>query len=298
MSTLGDIPGAERSRVDVGEVSLSVQQMGPADGAPVVMLHGFPELGYSWRHQAAALAQAGYRAIVPDLRGYGESDRPEGTVAYAFPSLVGDVLGLITALGYDSAHVAGHDWGGSLAWVSASRAPVQVRSLMIVNSPHPVASAECRQMPEQQQKSWYMLLFQFEGVAEEWLAKDDMANLERFVFDTAAPDTFGAHERAVFKGALARPGALTAALEYYRANIPPENWLKPPPELPPVEVPTLIVWGEGDAYMSPVLLDRSITKVTGPLEVVRLPGVSHWTQQEAPAQVSAAMLAHLERATA
>lgn len=97
---------------------------------------------------------------------------------------------------------------------------------------------------------------------------------------------------------LDRPGALTAALEYYRANIPPGNWLKPPPGLPPVEVPTLIVWGEGDAYMSPVLLDRSITKVTGPLEVVRLPGVSHWAQQEAPAQVSAAMLAHLERVTA
>lgn len=176
------------------------------------MLHGFPELGHSWRHRAAALARAGYRAIVPDLRGYGESDRPEGTAAYAFPSLVGDVLGLITALGYDSAHVAGHDWGGSLAWMSASRAPGQVRSLMIVNSPHPVAGAECRQMPEQQQKSWHMLLFQFEGVAEEWLAKDDMANLERFVFDTAAPDTFGAQARAGFKGALARPGALRSPL--------------------------------------------------------------------------------------
>lgn len=297
MSPLGDIPGAERRRVDVGEVSMSVQQMGPADGAPVVMLHGFPELGYSWRNQAAALAEAGYRAIVPDLRGYGESDRPVGTASYAFPSLVGDVLGLIGALGHESAHVAGHDWGGSLAWVSAARAPEQVRSLIIVNAPHPVASAECRQIPEQQQRSWYMLLFQFEGVAEEWLARDDMANLECLVFDTAAPHTFGPDERAVFKGALARPGALTAALEYYRANIPPRSWLTPPPELPPVEVPTLIVWAEDDAYMSPVLLDRSITKVVGPFEVVRLPGVSHWAQQEAPADVSAAMLAHLERVT-
>lgn len=290
----GDISGATRSRVSVGGIGMSVQQMGPADGIPIIMWHGFPEMGYSWRFQARALADAGYRAILPDMRGYGETDRPEGTDQYALPLLVADVLGLMDALDLESAHLAGHDWGGSLTWAVSAFAPTRVRSLIIVNSPHPVASAECRQVPEQQRKSWYMLLFQFPGVAEEWLLMNDAANLVAFVFDTAAPGTFGPDERRMFLDALMRPGAMTAALEYYRANIPPENWLKPPPDLPPITVPTTIIWAEDDAYMSPLLLDRSITKVTGALTVVRLPGVSHWAQQEAPEAVTAAMLTHLQ----
>jgi len=291
----GDIPGARRERIDCGEAVLSVQFMGPDDGEPVIMWHGFPEMGYSWRHQAATLAADGYRAIVPDLRGYGASDRPTGTAAYAFPQLVGDVVGLINALGHGYAHLAGHDWGGSLCWATSALMPDKVRSLMILNAPHPVASAECRQVPEQQQKSWYMLLFQFEGVAEEWLLKDGAANLSAFVFDTAAPGTFPPEERRVFTDALMRPGAMTAALEYYRANIPPGNWLKPPPDLPAVTVPTTIMWADADAYMTPLLLDRSIAKVEGPLEVVMLEGVSHWAQQEAPDLVTAAMRDHLAR---
>ena len=291
----GDIPGARRERIDCGGAVLSVQFLGPDDGEPVIMWHGFPEMGYSWRHQAAALAADGYRAIVPDLRGYGDSDRPTGTDAYAFPQLVGDVVGLINALGHGYAHLAGHDWGGSLCWATSALMPDKVRSLMILNAPHPVASAECRQVPEQQQKSWYMLLFQFEGVAEEWLLKDGAANLSAFVFDTAAPGTFGDDERRVFTDALMRKGAMTAALEYYRANIPPGNWLKPPPDLPPVTVPTTIMWADADAYMTPLLLERSITKVEGPLEVVMLEGVSHWAQQEAPDLVTAAMRDHLAR---
>ena len=291
----GDIPGARRERIDCGGAVLSVQFMGPDDGEPVIMWHGFPEMGYSWRHQAAALAADGYRVIVPDLRGYGESDRPTGTDAYAFPQLVGDVVGLINALGHGYAHLAGHDWGGSLCWATSALMPDKVRSLMILNAPHPVASAECRQVPEQQQKSWYMLLFQFEGVAEERLLKDGAANLSPFVFDTAAPGTFGDDERRVFTDALMREGAMTAALEYYRANIPPGNWLKPPPDLPPVTVPTTIMWADADAYMTPLLLEHSITKVEGPLEVVMLEGVSHWAQQEAPDLVTAAMRDHLAR---
>ena len=291
----GDIPGARRERIDCGEAVLSVQFMGPDDGEPVIMWHGFPEMGYSWRHQAAALAADGYRAIVPDLRGYGASDRPTGTAAYAFPQLVGDVVGLINALGHGYAHLVGHDWGGSLCWATSALMPDKVRSLMILNAPHPVASAECRQVPEQQQKSWYMLLFQFEGVAEEWLLADGAANLSAFVFDTAAPGTFPPEERRVFTDALMHPGAMTAALEYYRANIPPGNWLKPPPDLPAVTVPTTIMWADADAYMTPLLLERSITKVEGPLEVVMLEGVSHWAQQEAPDLVTAAMRDHLAR---
>ncbi len=271
-------------RIRVGDVRLSVAERG--EGDPVVLLHGFPELAFSWRHQLPALANAGHHAIAPDLRGYGDSDRPEGVDAYALAALAGDIAGLISELGYESAHIVGHDWGGSIAWALAARRPELVRSLSILNSPHPVASAEARRVPEQQRKSWYMLLFQFAGVAEAWLSADDFANLRAFVFDTAAPGTFTTEDQERYVAALRRDGALTAALNYYRANIPPASWLRPPPDLPPIEVPTLIIWAEADVNMSEVLLQRSMTKVAGPLRVERLPGVSHWVQQEAPGEVN------------
>ena len=275
-------------RIKVGDIRLSVASEG--SGVPIVLLHGFPELSYSWRHQLPVLAEAGVHALAPDLRGYGDSDRPSGVEAYALPNLVGDIVGLLDAIDAESAHLVGHDWGGSIAWVLAARSPERVRSLTILNSPHPIASAEARQVPEQQRRSWYMLLFQFAGVAEAWLSADDFANLRSFVFDTAAPGVFGDEEQERFVAALRRDGALTAALNYYRANIPPASWLRPPPDLPQVTVPTMIIWGEADAYMSPILLERSATKVAGPLRIERLPGVSHWVQQEAPDRVNELLL--------
>jgi len=283
----------EIMHLDVGEITMAARVDG--DGPPVVLLHGFPENSHSWRHQLPALSAAGYRAVAPDLRGYGETDAPQEVSDYAFPKLVGDIVGLLAALGVDDAHVVGHDWGGSIAWALAARMPEKVRSLTILNSPHPVASAEARQLPEQQQKSWYMLLFQFVGIAEEWLLMNDQANLRSFVFDTAAPGTFAEEDRRVFSEALMRPGRMTAALNYYRANIPAENWLKPPPDLPPITVPTTIIWGEGDAYMGDVLLERSMGKITGPLHVERLPGVSHWVQQEAPDEVNRLLVDAIRR---
>ena len=279
-------------RVDVGEVRLAVTEAG--DGEPVVMLHGFPELARSWRHQIAALAGAGYRAIAPDLRGYGGSDRPPAVEDYAAPKLAGDVVGLIDALGYESVHLVGHDWGGSLAWGLAGRSPERVRSLTILNAPQPAVSARLRMEDERQRaKSWYMLLFQFAGVAETWLSANDWANLRAFVFETAAPRTFPAEEQAMLTEALGRDGALTAALNWYRANMPPSAWLREPPDPAPISVPTMIVWGEADAYMDPVLLERSAETVTGPLRVERLPGVSHWVQQEVPDRVNQLMLSFL-----
>ena len=169
-----------------------------------------------------------------------------------------------------------------------------VRSLSILNSPHPVASAEARQIPEQQQKSWYMLLFQFTGVAEAWLSDNNFANLRSALYETAAPGAISAEDEEVFIEALREDGALTAALNYYRANIPPSNWLKPPPDLPPVTVPTQIIWGEADAFMGEVLLEKTIAKTDGTPEVTRLPGVSHWVQQEAPEKVNQALIAFLD----
>jgi pimeloyl-ACP methyl ester carboxylesterase len=278
-------------RVDVGEVRLAVTEAGDADGAPVLMLHGFPELARCWRHQVDALAGAGYRAIAPDLRGYGGSDRPPAVEDYAAPKLAGDVVGLIGALGHESVHLVGHDWGGGLAWGIAGRMPERVRSLTILNAPQPAVSARLRVEDERQRaKSWYMLLFQFAGVAEAWLSANDWANLRAFVFDNAAPGAFPPEERALLTESLGRDGALTAALNWYRANMPPSAWLREPPDPPPIPAPTMIIWGEADTYMDPVLLERSAATVTGPLRVERLPGVSHWVQEEVPDRVNELML--------
>lgn len=276
-------------RVDVGEVRLAITEAG--DGEPVILLHGFPELSYSWRHQIEALAAAGYHAVAPDLRGYGQSARPAGVAAYAAPKLVGDIVGLIRALGHESAHIVGHDWGGGLAWGLAGASPQMVRSLTILNAPQPLVSARMRRDdPQQQAKSWYMFMFQFAGVAEAWLSADDFRNLRAFVFETAAPGAFSDDDRRVFIDALSKDGALTAALNYYRANMPPASILREPPDPPAITVPTMIIWGEADAYMGIELLERSAATVTGPLRVERLPGVSHWVQQEASETVSALLV--------
>jgi pimeloyl-ACP methyl ester carboxylesterase len=280
-----------RERVKVGDIRLAVTREGAGD--PVILLHGFPELAYSWRHQLPALADAGFEAVAPDLRGYGESDRPRNVDDYALPKLAGDVVGLIEAVG-GSAHLVGHDWGGSLAWVTAATRPELVRSLTILNSPHPVAGAEARQIREQQQKSWYMLLFQFVGVAEAWLSNDDFANLRSAFYGTATPGAISPDDEEVFVDALRQDGALTAALNYYRANMPPSSWLKPPPDLPPITVPVHIIWGEADAYMGEMLLERSLTKIAGEVSVTRLPGIGHWAQQEAPDRVNEALVGWLK----
>jgi epoxide hydrolase 4 len=278
-------------RIDVGGVRLAVTEAGDPAGEPVVLLHGFPETSRCWRHQLPALAEAGFRAVAPDLRGYGGSDRPAAVEDYAARTLVGDVAGLIRALGHESAHVVGHDWGGGLAWGLAGNLPEVVRSLTILNAPQgPVSARLRREDAGQQAKSWYMLLFQFPGVAEAWLSDDDFANLRRFVFDTAAPGAFAPEDREAVVDALRPDGALTAALNYYRANMPPASWLRDPPDPPEIAVPTMIIWGEADAYMDTLLLERSAATVTGPLRVERLPGVSHWVQEEAPHRVNELLL--------
>jgi pimeloyl-ACP methyl ester carboxylesterase len=276
-------------RIKVGDIRLAVRSEG--DGDPVLLLHGFPELSYSWRHQLPALAAAGYRAIAPDLRGYGSSDRPDTVDAYLAPALIGDIIGLMDALGYDRVHLVGHDWGGGLAWGAAALYPERIRSLVIANAPHPVASAEARVLdPEQRAKSWYMLLFQFVGVAETWLSDNDFHNFREMVFRNARPGAFTAADEQVYIDAFSVDGALTAALNYYRANMPAAAWIRPPTQLPTITTPTMVIWGEADTYLGLGLLERSVAKVAGQVRVERLGGVSHWVQQDAPAEVSALLV--------
>src|SRR5262249_9823817 len=143
------------------------------EGPPVVLLHGFPDSGRLWRHQVPALAAAGFQVIVPDLRGYGRSDKPEDVAAYSMSLLAGDVMAVLAELDIGRAHVVGHDWGAALAWALASFAPDKIDHLAVLSVGHP---ATFRRTPQQREKSWYMLLFQFPGIAERWLSEDHWYN--------------------------------------------------------------------------------------------------------------------------
>jgi pimeloyl-ACP methyl ester carboxylesterase len=269
------------SRVEVNGVGIEYQVTG--QGRPVVLLHGFPDSGRLWRHQVPALAGAGFQVIVPDLRGYGRSGQPEAVEAYSMALLAGDVMAILAELGIGRAHVVGHDWGAALAWALASFAPGSVDHLAVLSVGHP---ATFRRTLEQCEKSWYMLLFQFPGIAERWLTEDDWANFR----------SWGRHPDADQVIAdLAANGSLTPGLNWYRANVRPESWVARPVQLPPVQAPTMGIWSTGDGALTEIQMTDSAENVAGPWRYERLDGPGHWLQLEAPDQLNTLLLDFLPR---
>jgi pimeloyl-ACP methyl ester carboxylesterase len=260
-------------RVDVDGVGIEYEVTG--DGRPVVLLHGFPDSGRLWRHQVPALADAGFQVIVPDLRGYGRSDKPEAVEAYALPVLAADVLAVLGDAGVDRAHVVGHDWGAALAWGLGALAGDRVDHLVAMSVGHPATMRPAGGY-EQYEKSWYMLLFQFAGVAEEWLSANDWANFRTW---SRHPDA-----DAVITE-LAQNGSLTPGLNYYRANLPPESWLSAGGSLPPVATPTMGVWSSGDMALTESQMTASEQNVTASWRYERIDGAGHWLQLDAPEEV-------------
>ncbi len=207
------------SQVDVAGVSIDYQVTG--QGRPVILLHGFPDSGRLWRHQVPALAAEGFQVIVPDLRGYGASGKPEAVGAYSLPLLAADVQAILAQEQIERAHVVGHDWGAALAWVLGALAPGTVDHLVTLSVGHP---AGLLRSTEQREKSWYMLLFQFPGIAEQWLTDDDWANFRSW---GAHPDT----DQVIAD--LEASGSLTPGLNWYRANVPPAAWISRGPRCRP-----------------------------------------------------------------
>ncbi len=256
---------------------LSFEVLDEGSGPAVLLLHGFPDSSALWRHQVPALVAAGHRVIAPDLRGFGQSDRPADVAAYAMTTLVADVVGLLDVLEVEQADVVGHDWGAALAWTLAMAVPARVRRLAVLSVGHPAAFFT--DPVGQRERSWYMLFFQFPGVAEEALPRNDWA-LWRTVFGE-----HGDVDR--HRADLSRPGALTAALNWYRANISPETfgWTTVPP-LPPVHCPVLGIWSDGDRYCGEVQMVASEQRVAGPWRYERVAGAGHWIPLDAPDQVN------------
>ncbi len=249
------------------------------DGPPVVLLHGFPDTGAMWRPQADALAAAGFRAVVPDLRGYGASGKPERVEEYSMLHVAGDVLAMLDHLGIERAHVVGHDWGAALAWVMGSMLPDRVDHLVALSVGHPLAFRDAG--IEQLEKSWYMLLFQFEGTAEQWLTADGWANFTAWCNHP---------EGDAVITTLESNGSLTPALNWYRANIPPEALAGPPPDFPAVAAPTMGVWSSSDFALTERQMTGSSEYVAGPWRYERIEGVGHWIPIEAPDEVSRLLL--------
>ena len=254
-------------------------------------LHGFPESRFSWRHQLPVLAQAGWHAVAPDLRGYGDTTRPIGRNAYNMDRLVGDVVALFDALGARRRLLVAHDWGAIIAWQVAIRRSRALDGLVIMNVPHPaVASAVARRSLAQLRRSWYIFFFQLPFLPEIMLG----AHGARFIGEafrgmavdkSAFPEEVLAHYRTLAQ----RPGALTAMINYYRANFAS---IARPGATPLIDVPTLMIWGEEDTALG-LELTEGYAPYVADFTLNRLPGVSHWVQQEAPGAVNQRLLAWL-----
>jgi epoxide hydrolase 4 len=289
------------------------------DGPLVLFLHGFPESWYSWRHQIAALAPR-FRVVAPDLRGYGDSDKPPGVAAYALPELVADVQGLIEAFGERQAVIVGHDWGGAIAWTFAMERPEWTRRLVVMNCPHPAVFAQhLRDNPRQLARSWYMFFFQIPWLPETLLGLGRGRLVAAAIRRSAVrQDALTEEDFGHLRDAASRPGAMHSAVNYYRAAFRAQDaaaawpgWLRrfvwgdrPPgtarerlEDWPKIVAPTLLVWGEGDVALGKELSVGLEPLMAGPFQVKYIPLSGHWVQQEQAQVVNGYLLDFLSDLT-
>ena len=274
----------ETLEIPVGNMTFTALAAGPAGGRLVLLLHGFPESSWSWRHQLTALADAGYRAVAPDQRGYSAGARPEGKEHYAVPHLVADVLAIADWLGGHEIDLVGHDWGGAVAWQTAGRYGERLRSLTVVSTPHPAAFTKSLrdENADQSQRSGYMQFFQQPDVPEAALLDNDAAGLRNVYASLPAEDA----QRYV--DLFTQPGAMTAALNWYRAAS-----IGDVRGMGEVTTPTLYVWSDQDAALGREAADATGQHVKGRFRYEILEGVSHWIPEEAADRFNPMLLEHL-----
>lgn len=280
-----ELPACSHHFAELNGIRLHYVQAGA--GPLVVLLHGFPEFWYSWRHQIAALAAAGYRVIAPDLRGYNESDKPPGIASYRLELLIDDVAGLIRHAGSHAGHgpatVVGHDWGGAIAWWLAMHRPDVVHKLAILNAPHRAAYFRELRRPGQLLRSWYVFFFQLPWLPEALLGLAGGKLVARSMSrETVREGAFTPDDLRQYAAAISRPGALTAAINYYRAAMRQARHITR--SIRPIAAPTLLIWGTRDRYLSPRLTE-GLTEWVPNLRIERL-DASHWVQNDAPEEVN------------
>jgi pimeloyl-ACP methyl ester carboxylesterase len=278
---------------DVGDVRLHYAECGTGEDL-VILLHGFPEFWYSWRHQLPVLGRR-YHVIAPDMRGYNLSDKPARVEDYRMELLVQDVFGLIRSFGKDKAAIVAHDWGAGVAWAVAQRHPELVSRLVTMQVPPPAAwraNFTLRQM----RHSWYMFFFQLPRLPEWWASANDFAKVGKMYKETSArSDAFTDEDIEVYKEALRQPGALTAGINYYRANVFRALFRSgaETPAVGRIRVPTLFIYGEQDHAVLPETVRDLGRFIDAPYSELRIPDSGHWVQNEAPAEVNEALLRFL-----
>ncbi len=266
---------------EVGDQRLHYAETG--EGPLVILLHGFPEFWYGWRLQLEPLAAAGFRVVAPDLRGYNLSSKPDGVAAYASDQLVADIRGLIRERGAESAHLVGHDWGGTVAWDLAMNHPEVVDRLAILNAAHPRKLSEGLHHPGQLRKSWYFFFFDLPDLPESVVHADHWHFFRQVLHD--ARPAYTAEEIERYVEAWSQPGAASGMINYYRSSVRASQ-KKALEALRPVNAPTLVIWGSATATSSPDLAEPDHDDVPNLNRVERLPDASHWVHHDAAERVN------------
>jgi pimeloyl-ACP methyl ester carboxylesterase len=284
-----DVPRAiDRIEIEAGGFTFTGRACWPQDGRRVLCLHGFPQTSWAWRDQLCALGHAGFRAVAPDQRGYSSGARPSETSDYSTKLLIGDVIALADSMEMERFDLVGHDLGGLLGWIVAERFPDRVRSLSVISTPHPLALQHALSGgdPEQAARISTTASLQVPEVAERLLLgpERDGSGLLRMLCETGLDK----EDAGMYAAALSEPGALTAALNWYRAGD-----VSVLAELEPVLVPTMYVWSTGDAAIGRMAAMGTREHVRGPYRFEVLEGVSHWVPETAAEQLSELLVRHL-----
>ncbi|MCL5952638.1 MAG: alpha/beta hydrolase [Chloroflexi bacterium] len=280
----------QQARIATNHIYLNVVRAGPSSGPLVILLHGFPEFWFGWRHQIEPLAGEGLQVWAPDQRGYNLSDKPRGIAAYNLDQLAADVIGLIDAAGRTTAFLVGHDWGAAVAWYVAAQFPERLNKLVILNVPHPsVMLKTVRTRPKQMLKSWYIVFFQIPRAPELLARAGHWRALVETMERSSRPGSFTGADFERYREAWSRPEAMTSMLNWYRAIVQ-----KPPRPLPDprIHVPTLIIWGVHDVALSQEMAPASAQLCDkGRLEL--LGRATHWVQHDEPDRVNELMIQFL-----
>ena len=277
------------SRLGVNGVSLHVVEAGPKDGPLLVLLHGFPEFWWAWRHQIGPLAEQGYHVVVPDMRGYNESDAPQPVDAYRLDTLVADVLALADGFGTDRFRLVGHDWGAIVAWAVGASHPGRLERLAVMDGPHPdLWARQAIKHPTQALRSTYVAAFQLPWLPETTLGALDFAGLRGMITGSGRADTMEPGAIGHYAEAWSHPGSLTGMLNYYRALRE-----RPSPDSPArITPPTLILWGENDVFLERHVAEAGLALCDN-ARLIIVGGATHWLHLEEPVQVNAALIRFL-----
>lgn len=263
-------------------INLHVALAGPEEGEPVFLLHGFPDAWFGWEAQIGPLADAGFRVIVPDQRGYNLSDKPDGVDSYRMDTLVKDILGLADALGYERFCIAGHDFGAMVTWSMAQCCPERIKRMVIANVPHPeVMRSYLRTHIKQLLKSWYAAFFQIPGLPE-WTVK---LNNWRFLV-SAMPDDLSEEDRNRYRAAWGQPGAITGMMNWYRAFF---RLQRQTTQILHIQVPTLILWGKQDPHLSYEMAVLSV-ELCDDGRLITFDDATHWVLHDEAEAVGKHML--------